>query len=186
MLVTDTIFSYYGFTFACGDIEWSGQQSTAIVGYNSNGDYFLNHPANGIPDIGQIVSCTRQIIPTGGRRKRQISDTSGGLYNLIGTNNSMMAARNECKGLADIDGGAFTDPNNLMDAQGHPLFDVLPACPPMKYLIEINKMFEYINDRTRDCYQSTVLFEPGRGVQGLPPLMRSYNFSSICCYDVNR
>ncbi len=71
VLVTNTTASFYGFSYGCGDLQWSGQGfETAIVGYNSHADYFFNHPANGIPDIGQIVSCTRQIIPTGGRRKR--------------------------------------------------------------------------------------------------------------------
>ncbi len=188
MLVTNTTLSYYGFSYACGDIEWSGQGfETAIVGYNSHADYFFNHPANGIPDIGQIVSCTRRIIPTGRRRKRQIEEvdlTGDGepAYGAVPTSEEVKGTAERCKGIAGADEASITDPNNLMDIRNRLIFDILPACPPTKDLAEISALFECLNDLTRDCYRSTMFFEPF----SLGGFLRPYRFISICCYDTNR
>lgn len=187
VLVTNTTVSFYGFSYACGDIEWSGQGfETAIIGYNSRADYFFNHPANGIPDIGQIVSCTRQIIPTGGRRKRQVItevDDDEPAYGPVPCNEEVKGNAEMCMGLALLDQASIPDANNLVDTQNHPIFDVLPACPPTKDLVEINAMFERLIESTRDCYRSTVEFQP---INPNGRLLRPYRFASICCYDTNR
>ena len=103
--MTNTTASYYGFSYGCGDLEWSGQGfETAVVGYNSHGDYFLNHPANGVADIGRIVSCTRQVIPTGGRRKREapVIDMNG-VNGAMPCDDDIREKIEMCNGLERID-----------------------------------------------------------------------------------
>ena len=187
VLVTNNTASFYAFSYACGDIEWSGQGfETAIVGYNSHADYFSNHPANGIPDIGQIVSCTRRIIPTGGRRKRQVVMEGDGndepAYGAVPCNAEVKGNAERCTGLAQLDQASIPDANNLQDDQNRPIFEVLPACPPTQDLVEISTMFNRLEDST-NCYISTMTFEPFNPV-GM--FIRVYRFASICCYDPNK
>ena len=183
-MVTNTTASFYGFSYGCGDLEWSGQGfETAIVGYNSHADYFFNHPANGVADIGQIVSCTRQVIPTGGRRKRAagVTGLDEPANGAMPCNPDVTANAERCNGLAVLDQQSITDAENLMDFQGSSIFQVLPPCPPTRALVELSTKFVNLADDMRDCYQSTMMFEPF--IQGG---FRPYQFVSVCCYDQNR
>ena len=182
-MVTNRTLSFFGFSYACGDIQWSGQGfETAIVGYNSHADYFFNHPANGIPDIGRIVSCIRQVAPTKRRRKRQLAGTDEPAYGPVPTNPELRAFYEECVGLAMVDQASIPDANNLMDVQGRSTFEVLPACPPTRDLVQLSPLFVPLNDASRDCFQSTIDFVPVNPNS----TMRPYRFVSVCCYDDNR
>lgn len=186
IIITDTIHSYYIFSFTCGEIEWSGQGfETAIVGYNSNADYFDNHPANGFPDIGQIISCTRHVIPQGKRRKRQ-APGGGAPANLIPANPDVQAAVAECNQLAQFDQQNIPDINNVRGAVGTVLPinimdpNLLPHCPPTRPQAEISPEFREFTDVTRDCFQSKKSFIPSFITN--PSLQRPYEFISVCCY----
>lgn len=120
------------------------------------------------------MSCTRQIIPTGGRRKRiaiDDIDPTGGRVPCGGPDiqNCILFATMDQMNIPNVT--ALTNNNNLQ------IFDVIPAkCPPTKELAEINTMFE---PQTGNCYKSRAVFIPNN-VMGL--LERQYNFISVCCY----
>ena len=69
-IVSDAIRTYAVFSYVCGDIQWSsvGTNRAAVVGYNSEANFFENHPLSGMSEIGNAVSCGSDV---GGRRKRQ-------------------------------------------------------------------------------------------------------------------
>lgn len=182
------IQSYYIFSFACGDIQWSGQGfETAVLGYNSHGDYFSNHPANGFPDIGQIVSCTRRIIQAGRRRKRQDDGNvmiSGDTANPMPANPEIQINVERCNGIANF------DDVNIPDITALAIFDEETAvnvvnevdhCPPTRAQIDISTLFIGLPEKDGDCFRSRMIYTPDGET-----LQRDYNFISVCCYDANR
>ena len=179
-IITDTVRSFYVFSFTCGEIQWSGQGSeTAIVGYNSGGNFFNNHPANGLPDIGQIISCTRYMIPNiRRRRKRQIVQRNGSPSGECPADAATQMAKGLCLAIAAADNTAFRDVNNdLRDSNGSRWNATLPKCPPTGIKLDLSPEFEPFSLQTGDCHRSKNTFIPS-GVEG-------YVFVSICCYDMN-
>lgn len=104
-IVSDVTQTYAIFSYMCGGVQWSslGRNRAAAVGYNSEGDYFVNHPLSGIAGVGDAVSCTFDI---GRRRKRQ-----NGMGNNVGmpieTDQDVVAAVDECLGANNRDGFAY-------------------------------------------------------------------------------
>ena len=184
IIVTNTTQSYYIFSFTCGNIQWSGLGfETAIFGYNSHGDYFSNHPANGFADIGEIVSCTRQIIPARRRKKRQNAMVDGALANLIPANPQVRMNVARCNGIADFDDVNIPDIENivLLDGRMEDPLSQVPHCPPTRAQIDISTLFESFPEKPGDCFRSRNVYEPeGQDLQ------RLYVFVSVCCYDSNR
>ena len=165
VLITNNTLSYYGFSYACGGIEWS---TAAIIGYNSP-NYNLNHPANGTPDIERMASCNHREMPAGRRRKRQ-SDGEG-INGQLPTNDVLIEA---CLTYEQFD---IILLGNILEIT--PLFDqFLPRCPPTKDLVQISTIFEPHADDTRDCHQSRMYYNPQ-----LITAQTSYQFASVCCYD---
>lgn len=65
------IRTYAIFSYVCGEVQWSSlgrNSAAAVVGYNSEGNFFDNHPLAGFSGIGDAVSCAFNI---GKGRKRQ-------------------------------------------------------------------------------------------------------------------
>ena len=182
VIITDTVRSFYVFNFTCGEIQWSGQGSeTAIVGYNSNGDYFNNHPANGFPDIGRIISCTRYIIPNRRRMKRetliiQRNDTTSGTSGECPTDQATQFAKRQCRNIAMFDNSTFTDVDDLRSTNGNRWNATLPKCPPTGLKLDLSPEFEPFPLQGGDCHRSKNRFIPS-GAEG-------YVFVSICCYDM--
>lgn len=176
VIVTDAIHSYYIFTFICGDIQWSGLGfETAIVGYNSNGDYFSNHPANGFPEIGEIVSCTRRIVFRR-RRKRQQIENDGSLVNEMPANEEIQMNINICLNLD------LPEINMIRDGNGDivNLLNVLPRCPRLQN--EVNRRTEFVVfEEGNDCFRSTPSFTPN--FERNPQFVETVEFVSVCCYD---
>ena len=54
-VVTDGMDTYAIYTYLCGYLEWSGSGVDATVGYNLNGDYYMNHPLSGTGGIKDIA-----------------------------------------------------------------------------------------------------------------------------------
>ncbi len=160
VIVTDTFRTYYVFTYVCGDMEWSGQGTeTAIVGYNSNGDYFKNHEANGLADINEIISC--------------IDSTNGGETDQLPLSMNIEQIRIQgCMALAAADDADINDIGTFLD------LDQLPACPSTKVQLFISTEYQVFPQQTGDCYRSK--FE----INGQSP-SKSYNFASVCCYAPN-
>ena len=173
------------FTFNCGDLNWSGQGfQTAIVGFNSQADFFVNHPANGFPDIAEIVSCRREIAPPG-RRKRVADGGGGSTSNQIAMNMDLAMTLQLCLARAGDDDAGFQDLTNLENLFGPPqvinVVDELPACPPTLVHASIDPMFQAFPEQTTadaECFRSTQEYEPPFGF--IPT--RSYTFVSVCCY----
>ena len=159
-------------------MEWSGQGSEgAIIGYNSRADYFFNHPANGNPNISEIVSCTQQSTPAGARSKRQ---SVGPGIGPLPFDPLLQQIREHCAQIAQVDRESIPDVNKLTDIQGRAIFEVLPLCPPTRTLIDLNTAFESLTDQERICYRSTITFVPFS-----PVFIKQYEFISVCCYDLN-
>ena len=152
-------------------MEWSGQAAT--VGYNSNGDYYDNNPANGLSDIAQIISC---VIPEGERRKRQIGQ-NGGQTSLLRSNMALTKSLDACKALARADNQSFTNINQLMQDNRQD-FNRLPICPSTKALLDISSNFEVFTPQEGDCHRSLVMTNT-RARNG------NINFVTVCCYADN-
>ena len=173
-IITDTIQSYYVFSFTCGAIEWSGQgPETAVVGYNSNGEFFLNHPANGFPDIGRIVSCTKYLIPEG---EQEILGAPSGK---CPADAAMQDEKQLCRDTAQADDGSFVDIDELEDSNMQ-TWRTLSQCPPTRAHLQISTEFEPFPLQTGDCYRSRNTFVPSLSSNSL---LRPYEFVSVCCYD---
>lgn len=176
--MTDTVLSYYAFSYSCGEIQWSGQGfETAVVGYDSHGDYFHNHPANGFQDIGQIVSCAE---PQGERRKRQ-NDQGTGTVGQMPANPTMQEAIEECmfQALGSPDVNTIRDRNsNIVDIVG-----MLPPCPRTRTEVAASALFRLFPDGDGDCFQSRRYFQPDPLAN--QNVMGNYQFVSVCCYETS-
>ena len=183
VIVTDTVRSFYIFSFTCGEIQWSGQGfETAIIGYNSNGNYFYNHPANGLPDIGRIVSCTRYMIPDRGTMTQQIFEQMGAPSGACPADTAIQMAKELCHNIANLDDASFTNINTLRDRNDES-WTVLSKCPPTRVQLEISTEFNSFSSQAGDCYRSKNTFVP-TAISG-NPLIRPYEFVSVCCYERN-
>ena len=166
IIITDTVHSYCIFSYACGDIQWSGHGSeTAIVGYNSHGKY-KNHPANGLADIGRIISCRR--------RECRI------LYSLP-ANEDLQTAKSECTRMANDDDRNFQNIANLRNANNERFVAILPRCPPTQAQVLLSSEFMPFTAQDGDCYRSYNTFMP-RPVDVDGNIL---HFVSVCCYDTN-
>ena len=145
-------------------MEWSGLGfETATVGYNSNGDYYDNNPANGLPDIAQIISCD---IPEGVRRKRQTGPNGGDTMQLRSNNTSIL-----CMDLSRADNGFIPDI--------HQFNETLPKCPPTKAQLNICNDFQEFPPQQDDCYRTKMVAEVDIINQTTVP------FVYVCCYATN-
>lgn len=145
------------------------------MGYNSEGNFFANHPANGFPNVGRIISCTRYMITNGGRGKRQatpvqeIQRPSGGCP----ADPALQMAKQRCIDIAGFDDGLFMDINTLRDVNGDNV-TILSKCPTTKAQLLISTEFIEFSVQAGDCHKSRNSFRS-----------RAYNFVSVCCYDTN-
>lgn len=179
LVVTDTVYSYYAFSYACGDIEWSGQGfETAVVGYNSRGDYYKNHPANGLPDIGRIVSCTRQVVSAGRRRKRQAQGTLPA--DELPAGEELVAAVEMCNGFSRFDGFSIPDIGETKGENSVSILELVPKCPPTRLHMDISTEFVEFPAQVGDCFRSINSYAANN-----PNLLKPYEFVSICCYNIN-
>lgn len=164
VIITDTFRTYYVFTYVCGEMEWSGLGSeTAIVGFNSNADYFDNHPLNGLPDIHQLISCS------GATNQR-----NGGEANQLPIGTTIEQTRIiACMAIANADDAAIADISTF------PGLDQLPGCPSTKVQLTISTEYQQFPEQTGDCYRSNSVIN-GMGSDGSP-----FEFSTVCCYASN-
>lgn len=147
-------------------MQWSGLgNETAIIGSNSNGNYFSNHPANGHFAIHQIVSCSN--MTAGSRRmKRQMVRGSNSVMGQVEYNQNTPQYRCIISAAATI-----TISSNLN----------LPLCPSSKDHLHLEcGEFSEFSEQTGDCYRSkNVAQEP------IEELGDMISFVSVCCYDQN-
>ena len=179
VIITDSVHTYYVFSFTCGEIEWSGQGfETAIVGYNSNGDYFINHPTNGFSDIGEIISCTIHTLSEGRRKKRQnVMNPDGTIpAGECPADQAIQERKQSCIELALSDDFFIENFDDLKDFNNQD-WTILSKCPQTKDKLIISPEFKPFLLQTSDCHRSKKPFVPGGSVQ------RHYEFVSVCCYN---
>jgi hypothetical protein len=179
VIITDVTRTYYIFTYICGEMEWSGQGTeTAIAGFNSNADYYYNHPVNGIPDIGPIISCTNRSMATGmGRNKRQTNLGNGGITGQVPVGVNLEKIAYACTAIADKDDVLFMEISSLE------VFENLPECPPTKSQLLLSPEFKEFPPQTGDCHRSVNSYEPD-DLMLMLTLQESLEFFTVCCYDI--
>lgn len=165
------------FSYACGDIQWSGLGSeTAIVGYNSQAKFFDNHLGNGFEDIGELVSCTRQIVS--GRKKRDDGGVRGfGSTGCVFSDEELQQSKIDCVNRADFDDVNFPEEVTGNGITVENVVDQLPRCPATLAQVLVSPAFERY-DQPPNCFQSICRYEPISLF-----LQRLYKFISVCCYD---
>ncbi len=177
VIITDTVRTYYAFTYVCGAMEWSGQATeTATVGFNSNGNYFYNHPANGLADVNEIIACS---IDTEGRRNKretdQLDQGNGGQTDQLPSDSELMMSKQLCMALADADDSIF------MDITEFPSLDDLPKCDRTRtQLVEVGVSFQQFDYQVGDCYRSNMVVTVINDLTG-----GSLDLVNVCCYDTN-
>ena len=161
VIITDTFRTYYVFTYVCDEMEWSGLGTeTAIIGFNSNGDYYDNHPSNGLVNIHETVSCSGQT----NERNRGVA----GLLP-IGVNIEQVFITS-CITLANADDAVIANISTF------PGLDQLPGCPSTKAILTISTEFQEFPQQSGDCHRSNVVVN-GTGSSGT-----STEFITVCCY----
>ena len=182
IIITDTVFSYYLFSYTCGDIEWSGQGfETAIVGYSSKADFFGNHPANGFQEIGQVVSCTRQIISER-RRKRNAGDDAG-VACVLDVDPDLIIARMKCEEIANFDDSNIADITSIVDDVTGATVNAaneVTACPPFSAQAVVSPQFVQADEQGTGCFRSEPPYTPDATLNNLE---KGYEFVSVCCYN---
>ena len=177
IIITDNIQSYYIFSYSCGDIQWSGQGfETAIVGYNSNGDYYENHLANGLPDIGRIISCSRYRIRQPGRMKRQNDDMGRNLASIVTSNSSLNDIIRDCEDQYMVDDRDFRGTDYRAVGANQTL-----ACPPMGVQCALDPQFKIFSppyEPQENCYRSKPTYNGFHNYD-------EFDFVSVCCYRNN-
>ena len=157
----------------CGEIQWSalGTNRAAVVGYNSEANFFENHPLSGLSGIGDAVSCTFDI---GKRRKRQGAmpnnmpmplPADANVQRLVGQCLSF-EARNQLAYLGTI---PQETPETLADR-----LDPCPCTPDQA--IQDHARFIKHNDQNNDCYISSKPRSVRLGALGIISL------TQMCCY----
>ncbi len=158
-----------------------------MLGYNSKGNFFKNHPANGFADVGRIISCTKPIHLSGGGggggggRKKRNANVGAGTAGEMPVNNEVQEAIAICKSIAygDLNFSMLVDANN----DSVDILEQVPHCPPTKGLADINTEFMPYEAFAMNCYRSRDLFMPDIKVNNL--INKEYHFASVCCYDQN-
>lgn len=161
------------YTYICGEMQWSslGQSGAAVVGYNSEGNFFQNHPASGFSSIADIVSCG---VNQERRRKRQEPQPLTPIMPL----DVDPVIRNEaidCNNRFDLD-KSIVDSMNLTD-----LLSGCPCPPTLRHALTDAARFVQ-HTRSPLCYVSTV---SNCNKQGAVSAVVTVTAAHQCCYDDN-
>lgn len=170
-IVTDVLRTYTIFSYMCGDVQWSslGRNRAAVVGFNSEGYFFENHPLSGFSGVGDAVSCTFSI---GKRRKRQNGDMPNNLPMILPAEDEVMAAVEECLAAEARDEFA------LFGFAGTPqtLADMLDPCPcSVQQAIADHARFRQLDDPS-NCYVSST------PVNVMLLVLGQITLTQMCCY----
>ena len=156
----------------CGEIQWSalGRNRAAVVGYNSEGNAFENHPLSGLTNIGDTVSCTFDI---GRRRKRQNNDRPNNMPMPLPADDGIRTLVRQCLVLAQTESIVFTasrqSPNSLAE--------MLDPCPCTPQQAEADRArYMKLPDDTKNCYISANPLRVLLAAQG------QIGLTQMCCY----
>ncbi len=160
--MSDTIHTSMIFTYICGDLQWSAfgsSRNAAVVGYNSAGNRYFNHPLSGYTSIGESLSCA---IRLGKRRKRQSVRGSSILKDV-------QTAIAECSNMLGFD--AHTDVDNYVS--------MLEPCPCIKSQADLDTARFRPQTDSVNCYVSM------KPLSTTPDVLTSMRRMIVqqCCYD---
>ena len=170
IIVSDILRTFVVFSYICGDIQWSalGINKPAVVGFNTEGKYFRNHPLSGYAGVGDAVSCTFNL---GKRRKRQT---------LINNMGMQLPAGKEIVERVEKCITASAQDKELQDAAQinvTVLAQMLVPCPcTRRQAIMDRGRFRKQDNITQNCYVSTNPVE-------LDLIVTKSNLTQQCCYD---
>ncbi len=181
--MSNTIDTYVIFTYMCGEIQWStvGGSRPAVVGFNSEGVAFENHPQSGYGSIGNAVSCVVEL----GKRKRRNTHLTVNI-----TRNGVTKVYTDmefAKLVRDCD-EAYRDDLGLL--QSPPLeFGMLKdnfniqSCPKNMnpHFTELNEIGRFMKqaDIEQECYITTNPVETNLFLSG-----QRVSITQQCCYNL--
>ena len=154
----------------CGEVQWSslGRNRAAVVGLNSAGNFFYNHPLAGFSGIGDAVSCTFNI---GKRRKRQNNMPNNVVINLP-TDRNLATMFRQCSIAVNRDKLAYLGTPDTPQT----LADMLEPCPcTAQQAVTDNARFRPFT-QPGNCYVSA------RPIDVLLPTIGLITLTQMCCY----
>lgn len=169
-IVSDVIRTYAVFSYMCGEIQWSalGRNKAAVVGYNSEANFFENHPLSGLSNIGDTVSCTFDI---GKRRKRQ-NNMPNNMPMPLPADDNIRRLVNLCLQRENFDISLYIGTEESPQS----LADKLEQCPcSLQQATEDRARYIRLEDDTRNCYVSA---------QTIPVRLQlgEISLTQMCCY----
>lgn len=153
-------------------MQWSGlgEGRAAVVGYNSEGEFFQNHPASGFFMIADAVSCGAN---QGRRRKRQ----AAGPLEPVPVNADVRNAAIGCNTRYNFD-------VNVLRVEADDLTDLLTECPcPQTLRQAVSDAARFVQlSQSPLCYVSTV-----PNCKRIPEAKGAAQVTAAqqCCYDDN-
>lgn len=173
-IVTDVFRTYTVFSYTCGGIQWSalGRNRAAVVGYNSEGNFFSNHPLSGLSGVGDAVSCTFNI---GRRRKRQDNenDMTNNMAMPIPADDTIRRLVQQCLMFEARDKLSYLGTTHTPQT----LADLLDPCPcSLQQVVEDRARYRRLEDDDRNCYVSS------HPIDFLLPTLGLIKLTQMCCY----
>jgi hypothetical protein len=158
----------------CGQVQWSSleRNKPAAVGYNSEGNYFSNHPLSGFSGIGDAVSCLSNI---GKRRKRETGNTDSTTISFC-SDADVQRAVEDCMEAEERDKSAYSNSNQTPVM----LAGMLEPCPcTLQQAMEDGARFIPYVDVPGNCYVSS------KPIEVRLPALGDIFLTQMCCYTEN-
>ena len=157
-------------------MQWSGlgEGRAAVVGYNSEGGFFQNHPASGFSTIADAISCG---VNPGRRRKRQAVGIDPMAPTPLPVDDNTRDAVAECNNRYNLDIWVFqVVPDELVE-----LLSGCPCPPTLDQAISDAARFVE-QSRSPLCYVSTM-----PNCKGTPGANGAVQVTAAqqCCYGDN-
>lgn len=164
----------------CGGIQWSslGVGNSAVVGYNSRGNYFSNHPFSGFSQISDALSCTF----SSRRRQRRQSNRLLAYNNLIflSTNSTLNSRMRMCSFLKKLDIGVLNSSHQTPMG----LANLLLHCPPTIRQAERDcARFIRLNNRPDDARHNNYCFVSADLNSHRIANLGEITLTQMCCYN---
>jgi hypothetical protein len=140
----------------------------AVVGLNSGGNFFDNHPLAGFSGIGDAVSCTFNI---GKRRKRQAPVMPNNVMMNLPTDPNLRQLVDQCTGFMNRDSLVYLGTNHTQES----LAAMLEPCPC------IIKQADADHARFRPFTQPGNCYVSAQPID-LRTLTGTITLTQMCCY----
>lgn len=143
-----------------------------MVGYNSEGNFFSNHPLSGLSGVGDAVSCTFNI---GRRRKRQDNEDNmtNNMAMPIPADDTIQRLVRQCLTFEGLDKLSYLGTTHTPQT----LADLLDPCPcSLQQVVEDRARYIRLEDDIRNCYVSS------HPTDFLLPILGPIKLTQMCCY----